>query len=107
MDISNVVLCCQYCKMEFWIKDELYFHWYKSCAKLCACDNCHVPVYVKKDTNNKIGVFYNKTNLDVPVVQVLQHYFPQVKFENIFARDSSGLSIKRIKMDEDVEMQEV
>jgi len=96
MEISKVFLCCQYCKQQFCIKDELYFHWYKTCVKYCNCDNCHIPVYVQVDSHNRICVFYNRTNLDVPVIQVLKQYLPNVKFENLFFSESEDVEMTAV-----------
>lgn len=103
--MERVFLGCHYCKAQFWLKNELYFHWYQSCTKYCPCDNCHVPVYAAMEPNGTLCVFYNKTNLDVPVLQILKQDFPHLEFEPLAAtQDFSERPVKRIKLDSDVEM---
>ena len=106
--MDRVFLGCHYCKAQFWLKNDLYYHWHKSCAKYCPCDkDSFLPVYADMDKNEIICVFFNKTNIHVPVIPVLKQYFPHLQFDMVYPRDSSELPIKRIKLDEDVEMSEV
>jgi hypothetical protein len=53
-------------------------------------------VYVQVDSHNRICVFYNRTNLDVPVIQVLKQYLPNVKFENLFFSESEDVEMTAV-----------
>jgi hypothetical protein len=93
--------------MEFWLKDQLYFHWYKSCAKYCSCDNCKISIYYNITRENKIQLFFNKTNIHLSIMQVLKEFFPNLSLENVFQKENSNPLAKQIKIDQDVEMTEV